>query len=140
MENGTELMIAWAMQDKAHTILLNGWTNIIKLQESWNKTQATIQHSMKDFQDVLVECTQNYSPSIYKQNCQLHEGGKARMYKSRLNFIAILQTSLDLRMFQSSLFGVCHFKFTFSNVTPLSRIHEGECHTPATTFKSKFTN
>lgn len=58
---GDELK-AWT--DKARSILLNGWNLILRLQDQWTKTHTTITNATRDFQDSLLQTTQEMQTDL----------------------------------------------------------------------------
>lgn len=75
---GDELR-AW--RDKAHTILTNGWTTGVRLQDQWTKTNNAIQASMKEFQEILVQHVQDMQSDLRLLGIEVDMPKKTRSKK-----------------------------------------------------------
>ncbi len=58
---GDELK-TWA--DTAKSVLTKGWAHMMRLQDQWTKTHSAVQASMKEFQDMLVQLTQELQTDL----------------------------------------------------------------------------
>jgi len=86
MQNMRELTVGDELKtwsNNARSVLLNGWTLVMRLSTQWSKTQNVIQTNMNDFQSELAKVAQEMKDSLESISIQVDTPSVAKRVKSK---------------------------------------------------------